>query len=279
MKLRIASYNIHKGVSAFGRKARIHDLKESLQSLDADLIFLQEVQGQHDLHAKRHAHWPEQGQHEFLAGDSHCSVYGMNASYDHGHHGNALLSRFPILHSDNHDISDHAYEQRGILHVRVQWAQCELHCFVLHLGLFAASRRRQIQSLVQHIQRHVPADQPLIIAGDFNDWTQRLSHILYQELGVVEAFDEQPGNLGALSALHSLRALFHHTSRHARTFPAPLPWLSLDRVYSRGFHIRQAQVMTGKPWSDLSDHVPIYVDLELDLSGHVDPQTIIQRHA
>ncbi len=279
MKLRIASYNIHKGVSAFGRKARIHDLKESLKALDADLIFLQEVQGQHDLHARRHAHWPDQSQHEFLAGDSHSCVYGMNASYDHGHHGNALLSRFPILHSHNHDVSDHAYEQRGILHARVQWSHCELHCFVLHLGLFAASRRRQIQSLVRHIQTQVPADQPLIIAGDFNDWTQRLSHTLYQELGVVEAFDEQPSQLGALSAMHSLRALFHRNTRHARTFPAPLPWLSLDRVYSRGFHIRQAQVMTGKPWSELSDHVPIYVELELDIQAQTNLQASIIRHA
>lgn len=279
MRLRIASYNIHKGVSAFGRKTRIHDLKESIKTLDADLIFLQEVQGQHDLHARRHAHWPDQGQHEFIAGDSHCCVYGLNASYDHGHHGNALLSRFPIVQSHNHDISDHAYEQRGILHARVQWSHCELHCFVLHLGLFAASRRRQIQSLVQHIKTQVPEGHPLIIAGDFNDWTQRLSLTLYEELGVVEAFDEQPENHGAHSVLHSLRALFHHRSRHARTFPAPLPWLSLDRVYSRGFQIKQAQVMTGKPWSELSDHVPIFVDLELESSYHAHMQSLAQRHA
>jgi endonuclease/exonuclease/phosphatase family metal-dependent hydrolase len=44
------------------------------------------------------------------------SAYGMNAVYDHGHHGNALLSSFPIGNQHNHDVSDHAYEQRGILH-------------------------------------------------------------------------------------------------------------------------------------------------------------------
>ena len=46
MKLRIATYNIHKGVSAFGRKARIHGIKDAIDLLDADLVFLQEVQGQ-----------------------------------------------------------------------------------------------------------------------------------------------------------------------------------------------------------------------------------------
>jgi endonuclease/exonuclease/phosphatase family metal-dependent hydrolase len=113
----------------------------------------------------------------------------MNAVYEHGHHGNALLSRFPITTQVNHDVSDHAYEQRGILHAVVRANQVDIHCFVIHLGLFAASRRRQIQALIDTIQRDTPADAPLIIAGDFNDWNQRLSSALYEQLGVVEAFD------------------------------------------------------------------------------------------
>ncbi len=271
MKLRIATYNIHKGVSAFGRKTRIHDLKEAIKLLDADLVFLQEVQGQHDHHAKKHANWPEQAQHEFLAGDSHLSAYGMNAVYEHGHHGNALLSRLPILQASNHDVSDHAYEQRGILHVQIQLDDVQAHCFVIHLGLFAASRRRQIQALIQQIQTHVPHNQPLIIAGDFNDWSQRLSHTLYKELGVIEAFDianhkqnEVPSMALKRDALSSVKTLFQAKSKHARTFPAGLPWLSLDRVYLRGFHVEQAHVLSGKPWSQLSDHVPIAVDLKLN---------------
>ncbi len=267
MKLRIATYNIHKGVSAFGRKTRIHDLKEAIALLDADLVFLQEVQGQHDHHARKHANWPELAQHEFLAGDSHASAYGMNAVYSHGHHGNALLSRLPILHTMNHDVSDHAYEQRGILHVGVQLAGIQAHCFVIHLGLFAASRRRQIQALISQIQSQVQAHEPLIIAGDFNDWSQGLSHTLYQELGVIEAFDianhhrtDTPLKRHALTAV---KTLFQANSAHARTFPAGLPWLSLDRVYLRGFQVKQAHVLRGKPWSQLSDHVPICVDLQL----------------
>src|SRR3954469_13417530 len=114
MKLRVATYNIHKGVSTFRSMPRIHALKQALASMEADILFLQEVQGRHDKYATRHAaHWPTQAQHQFLAGDSHQAVYGMNAIYDHGHHGNALLSRFPILSSVNTDVSDHAFEARG----------------------------------------------------------------------------------------------------------------------------------------------------------------------
>ena len=117
MKLRIATYNIHKGISALRSMPRIHALKQALTALEADILFLQEVQGRHDKYATKHAAlWPEQAQHQFLAGDSHHAVYGMNAVYDHGHHGNALLSRYPVLSATNQDVSDHAFESRGILH-------------------------------------------------------------------------------------------------------------------------------------------------------------------
>ncbi|MFZ6725367.1 endonuclease/exonuclease/phosphatase family protein [Undibacterium sp. MH2W] len=268
MKLRIATYNMHKGVSAFGREARIHDMKEAIAGLNADLIFLQEVQGRHDNHAKRHSAWPQAGHHEFLADDSHHVAYGMNAVYEHGHHGNALLSRYPIISLVNHDVSDHAYEQRGILHAVVQIDTVAVHCFVIHLGLFAASRRRQIHALIQTIVRDTPPGAPLIIAGDFNDWNQRLSSTLYEHLGVDEAFD-MAGRLGSTSpASGSLKTFFAPWRRsHARTFPAQFPCLCLDRVYLRGFQVEQATVLQHAPWRALSDHVPILVNLEMPLDA------------
>jgi endonuclease/exonuclease/phosphatase family metal-dependent hydrolase len=283
--LKIVTYNIHKGVSAFGRSVRIHAIKEALDKLDADLIFLQEVQGRHDLHEIAHAQWPSAAQHDYLAGASHQAAYGMNAVYDHGHHGNALLSRFPILSSTNHDVSDHSYEQRGILHAITQIEGRDVHCFVMHLGLFAVSRRRQIIALIAEIKRSVPPDAPVIIAGDFNDWSLRLSQRLYDELGVTEAFDTastfsfKPATTVASNALQTrlnfkrnlqqLRALLpdqlsfkmKKSPKHARSFPSAVPFLSLDRVYVRGLVVRDAQVLTGAPWKGLSDHVPLTVTL------------------
>ncbi|MEO6146709.1 MAG: EEP domain-containing protein, partial [Sulfuriferula sp.] len=43
--LRVASYNIHKGFSHFNRRMVIHELRERLRALSADIVFLQEVQG------------------------------------------------------------------------------------------------------------------------------------------------------------------------------------------------------------------------------------------
>jgi hypothetical protein len=45
--LRIASYNIHKGLSFFNRRIVLHDVRDSLIGLNADIVFLQEVQGHH----------------------------------------------------------------------------------------------------------------------------------------------------------------------------------------------------------------------------------------
>ena len=262
MKLRVATYNIHKGVTSFGGRPRILALKQALAQLDADILFLQEVQGRHDLNALRHtSNWPQQSQHEYLAGETHHAAYGMNAVYDHGHHGNALISRFAIASSRNQDVSDHVYESRGILHCVVPVEGVEVHCYVVHLGLFAGGRRRQTAALIEAVRSSSPPDAPLIIAGDFNDWSNQLSKMLYQRLGVMEVFD-QPVTKGLMNGLRRLGGL-SAPIRPARTFPAMLPWLRLDRIYLRGFKVETAQVLSEGPWARLSDHAPIVSELHL----------------
>ncbi|MBV8667528.1 MAG: endonuclease/exonuclease/phosphatase family protein [Burkholderiaceae bacterium] len=262
MKLRIATYNIHKGVSTFRSLPRIHALKHAVNAMEADFVFLQEVQGRHDWHAARHAQaWPQEAQHEFLAGDSHHSAYGMNAVYDHGHHGNALLSSYPINAVRNQDVSDHIFEQRGILHCMVQVQECIVHCYVVHLGLFAGGRRRQTRALIDAVQSSARGDDPVIIAGDFNDWGNQLSPMLRNSLGVAEVFDDQQEAAAASSLLPNWPS---YPVRPARTFPAAFPCLPLDRIYVRGFAVDSARVLHGPQWAKLSDHAPIVVNVQLN---------------
>lgn len=237
MRLRIVTYNIHKGVTSFSGRSYIHALRQALASLDADVLFLQEVQGRCDRIAAR------QPQHEYLAGESYHVAYGMNAVYTHGHHGNALLSRFSIASVCNQDVSDHAYESRGILRCVIDVAGAEVHCYVIHLGLFAGSRRRQAAALIEMVRAASP-DAPLIIAGDFNDWGNQLSERLRRCLGVTEVFEQQ-------------------AAPPARTFPAFMPCLRLDRIYLRGFEVASAEVLRGSLWPTLSDHLPIMSTLHL----------------
>lgn len=248
---------------------RVHALKQAIGLFEADVVFLQEVQGRHDRNAAQfgaeshgHKHWPETAQHEFFAGASHHSAYGMNAVYDHGHHGNALLSAYPIATTTNHDVSDHAYEQRGILHCVLNTPGADVHCYVVHLGLFESGRGRQTEALIEAVLASAPDGEPVIIAGDFNDWRNTLSAKLRKALGVVEVFDER----ASTSALGDMvRSLARRPSAPtpARTFPAALPWFRLDRIYVRGFQVDTAQVMHGTLWAKLSDHAPIVSTLTL----------------
>ena len=95
--LKIATYNIHKGFSQFNRRVVLHELRERLRELNADIVFLQEAQGEHAHHPERHHNYPECAQHEFLAEEvwPHCA-YGKNAVYRHGHHGNAVTGVLPV---------------------------------------------------------------------------------------------------------------------------------------------------------------------------------------
>lgn len=266
MKIRVATYNIHKGVSSIRSLPRVVALKKAIALFEADVVFLQEVQGRHDHnHAQfgdtlDHMHWPGQAQHQYLAGESHHAAYGMNAVYDHGHHGNALLSTYPIANAYNHDVSDHAYEQRGILHCVVQTPKGDAHCYVVHLGLFEGGRARQADALIEAVQASAPKDAPVIIAGDFNDWRDTLSDKLRATLGVVEVFDQADAG-SALADL--MRSLTGRGTRAARTFPAALPWFRLDRIYVRGFKVDSAEVLHGTLWAKLSDHAPIVANLTL----------------
>jgi endonuclease/exonuclease/phosphatase family metal-dependent hydrolase len=269
MKIRVATYNIHKGVSSIGSRPRVLALKKAIGLFEADVVFLQEVQGKHEKFSAKfgeesvgHRHWPETAQHEFFAGESHHSAYGMNAVYDHGHHGNALLSAFPIADQRNHDVSDHAYEQRGILHCVLETPAGPVHCYVVHLGLFESGRGRQTQALIEAVKASAPNGEPVIIAGDFNDWRNTLSGKLRDKLGVVEVFDEldKGSKLGGL-----VRSLVGREPKvtPARTFPAALPWFRLDRIYVRGFKVDTAEVLHGTLWAKLSDHAPIVATLQL----------------
>jgi len=243
--LRVATLNIHKGLSQFNRRMVIHELREGLRALDADLVFLQEVQGMNDRLALRFAAWPGVPQHEYLAEGGWTPVYGRNAIYDHGHHGNAILSRYPIVSAANADVSSHRFERRGLLHsvVTVPGWRRNLHCLCVHLSLHERGRRLQTEAIAGRLAELIRRGLPVVIAGDFNDWRHRASAVLEKRLGMREV------------------SVSHH-GRAARTFPSFLPLLRLDRIYVHGFEVLSAKVHRGAPWTMLSDHLALSADLQ-----------------
>ncbi|RYF57825.1 MAG: endonuclease, partial [Comamonadaceae bacterium] len=152
--LRVATYNIHKGVQGLGpvRRLEIHNLGHAVEQLDADLVCLQEVRKMNRQGERRFARWPELAQAEFLCPEGYTAVYETNAYTRHGEHGNALLSRWPVVQHRHQDISDHRFEQRGLLHVELMIAGQRMHAIVVHLGLIKGSRVRQIAQLGAFIE-------------------------------------------------------------------------------------------------------------------------------
>ncbi len=260
VRLRIATYNIHKGVSAFGRRSRVSELRMALHRIDADVVFLQEVQDRNERLARRLDAGPAVSQLDLLSATGYeHRAYGINAVYPHGHHGNAILSRLRIEHFANHDISDHMLEQRGMLHAVARLpAGTGIHLICAHFGLAKRSRMRQADWVARFIEREVPAGAPLILAGDFNDWQRGVDAELRERLGMREAFDPGvPRNwFGRLLG-------WRPPVRVARTFPSFAPVLTLDRIYLRGIRVHGARVPRGRSWARCSDHAPLIADVEL----------------
>ena len=243
----VATYNIHKGFSHFNRRVVMQELRERLRELNADILFLQEVQGEHSGHAERFANYPEGAQHEYIADRRWpFSAYGKNAIYESGHHGNAILSHHPIVQTLNTDISAHRFESRGLLHCEIQLLGIKVHCLCAHFGLFASGRRRQTAALIDYVQNEIPPEVPVIIAGDFNDWNNQMSSAISSEIDMHDVFQLNSGKL-------------------ARSFPARWPMFRLDRIYVRGFTVLHSEVHVGAAWQRLSDHAALSATLQLNV--------------
>ncbi|MBX3657296.1 MAG: endonuclease/exonuclease/phosphatase family protein [Ramlibacter sp.] len=239
--LRVATYNIHKGVQGIGpaRRLEIHNLGHAVEQLDADVVCLQEVRKLHRREERHFTRWPELPQAEFLAPEGYRAIYQTNAFTRHGEHGNALLSRWEVITHAHEDMSDHRFEQRGMLHVVVHAHGHPVHVIVLHLGLIASSRVRQVQQVRNFIEREVPRGEPLVVAGDCNDWGAKL----------------RP----AMNAMD----LYDVVNERLRTYPARLPLAQLDYVYARGLRPLAAQVPRGRIWWRMSDHLPLIAEFAL----------------
>jgi|694.fasta_scaffold44087_5 endonuclease/exonuclease/phosphatase family metal-dependent hydrolase len=269
--LKVATYNIHKGVQGVGpgRRLEIHNLGLAIEQLDADIVCLQEVRKVHRREEKYFKHWPEMPQAEFLAPPGYQAIYKTNAVTRHGEHGNALLSRWPVVSHRHEDMSDHRFEQRGLLHVEIQVGEIHVgeihrgalqvashgtpnttaqakqslplnvHVIVVHLGLIPASRVRQVEQLQHYIEREVPSESPLLVAGDFNDWGTRVTKMM------------------------RMQNLKEWEGAKYPTYPSRLPIVQLDHVYAKGLSPVSQMVPHGKIWRQMSDHLPLVAQFDL----------------
>ncbi len=240
----VLSMNVHKGLSPLHRHSTIYQLRQKMRSQHPDLLFLQELQQEHRGRISRFGQWPLNELTHFLSEDFwHDWHYGKNVEYPDGHHGNAILSKHPQQKGNNYDISAYRFEKRGLLHsvVQINSLNKPIHCFCVHLALFERGRERQLEAIIGHIQ-DLTQDGPAIVAGDFNDWRNRVSAPM-RAAGFDEVFEVLTGS-------------------PAKTFPSMKPLLAMDRIYVRGIKIHSAEIL--HEWLKLSDHLGITAELEIE---------------
>jgi endonuclease/exonuclease/phosphatase family metal-dependent hydrolase len=245
MKIRILSYNIHKGFTIGNRGFILDQIRLALREMNADILFLQEVLGDHLDEKRRIPEWQTAIQFEYLADTvwPHFA-YGKNAVYPEGHHGNAILSKFPIVDWSNHVISTNRFEHRGLLKSKIQIPQTgqEIVLANTHLDLTQGGRDQQSKMLINHMSPE--AEYPWIMVGDFNDWNGKISPRIENELGAKEAFKFLLG-------------------KYPPTFPSFMPMLSLDRIFLHKLSPSNGKVLNEARWRKLSDHLPLYLEIEI----------------
>lgn len=244
MGMKIFTFNIHKGFNWTNTQVTLHLLKEELRTLHPDIVFLQEVVGENKKHKEKFNNWID-NQFEYLAQDLwNDYAYSKHAIYDHRHHGNVILSKYPIQNSEIFDISVNPLEQRSVLYCEIVHPQKVIKCFCVHLNLFHKDRVKQYESMSNFINKKSTDSCSIIIAGDFNDWNQKASKNLLGKQTIKDSYKD----------LHGV---------YPRTFPARFPFLCLDRIYTKNLNINSSKVLKDTPWNSFSDHLPILTEVSL----------------
>ena len=233
--IRVATYNIHRCRGLDGRTSpsRIADV---IRTIDPDIIALQEVVGASPRSA---GHAEELG--------AQLGMGWVMAPARHLRHalfGNAVLSRLPILHHVQYDLSWKTCEPRCCQRVDIAVGSHTLHLYNVHLGTAYLERRYQASRLVSFVHdRRV--GQPKIVLGDFNEWMRGLAtQMLSQRLNSID-----------------LRAHL----RRRRTYPAVLPLLHLDHIYYEGkVEVARLELPRTRLALLASDHLPLVAELTVE---------------
>jgi endonuclease/exonuclease/phosphatase family metal-dependent hydrolase len=241
-RFRVVTYNVHKCVG-LDRRERPARIAAALREIDADVIALQEVVSV-ESDAAREAH-----QARFIAEEMGCEFrVGENRRHKGGAYGNVVLSRLPVVHSHNYDITWRWQERRGALRVDVRLGAEDapvLHLFNVHLGTAFVERRHQGRKLVgEGILRDPRLDGPRVVLGDFNEWTHGLaSRLLSEELQSADV---------------------RHHLRTRRTYPGALPLVHLDHIYyDPALTLERLTLHRSRVALIASDHLPLVADFRL----------------
>lgn len=231
MRLKFASYNIHKAVGLDGRRDADRIISV-LRELDADVIALQECDRRI---GARQTVLPR-----VLLDDTSWQVAPVaRRPRSIGWHGNALLVRRDIAIVSAQPLALPTLEPRGAICADLKTAAGNLvRVFGMHLDLSGLRRSDQIHALLSYCAED--EDVPTVMMGDFNQWGRTT--------GAMRLFGDQ------------WRVLTSGAS-----FPSRRPIAPLDRiVHSLHWRCSDTRVHRSALAASASDHLPIAATLDLE---------------
>ena len=230
VRIKVASYNIHKAVG-LDRRRDPDRILAVLREIDADVIALQEA----DLRfGDRASVLPRQA----LDDHSPWKAVPLRMRPDSiGWHGNALLVRrgIEVVHAEPVPLP--TLEPRGAIAAELVINGTQVLVVGMHLDLSGLRRRHQLRAVLDHVKR-TGGTIPAVLMGDFNQW----SHVR----GAMREFGEgwdllTPGN----------------------SFPTRQPVAALDRiVISDGWQCLGKGVHHSALAARASDHLPVFAELK-----------------
>jgi endonuclease/exonuclease/phosphatase family metal-dependent hydrolase len=233
--LRVATYNIHR-CRGMDRRVIPSRIAEVLRDIDADVVAMQEVIG-----------GGPSGQDQAEEIGAALGMGWVMASVRHlrkHHFGNVVMSRFPIVHHSQYDLSWRTCEPRACQRADLELGGGRrLHIYNVHLGTAVLERRYQATRLASYVHdRRV--DGPKVILGDFNEWMRGLA-------------------TRTLSSLFESVDLRAHLRRR-RTYPGIFPVLHLDHIYYEGLvEVRSVELPRNRKALMASDHLPLVANLRV----------------
>lgn len=270
MVLRLLTYNIHKAIGT-DRRYRPERVAEILHQSGADILCLQEV----DFSVPR-SHHDDLAHRLAEALGFHCSL-GLNVFLKRGAYGNAILSKYPIVHTENLNITWGIKKARGCLMSRIETPAGDVAVLNMHLGLAGFERIRQVRMILESSFLQTVQSLPTVIVGDTNDRAEKVDR-LFNRKGYIDtssvrvkpAVAKKTVQLPDWRKLKNIKDIKEIRSLgipvDLQTFPSysPFPLIRIDKVFvNNRFEIRAHEVIRNGHTRIASDHLPVQVDLHV----------------
>ncbi|PLS14658.1 endonuclease [Bacillus sp. M6-12] len=243
MEIKVMSFNIHQG-RGIDKKLDLQRIAEVIKYSQADIIGLNEV----DRFFSARSRFEDQAL--YLANELEMNyVYGPAVTIDTPaennprQFGNAILTRFQIVKSENHpfDFLPKVVEDRALLEVTVKAGKQEVTAFTTHLSLTPFLHQRQATFIVNAVKK---SKGPSFVMGDWN---------------------MTPYSIAWRKVTKSLKDAWLETNlslRGGNTFPSARPFRRLDYIFT-GKELEPVDCRIINSDIQASDHLPVLATLQI----------------